>query len=259
MPGLTEEWEEKINENRSKHYVKILNFGKKMKTWANGREICSLPFLVSKSEFQLLIFPNGDDEDCKNCVSVFLLNINSWDVKVNFEIEIGSKKMDWINVRINADDSLGNEQFYTHGDLNLDRVLDRGSLTVSAEISLAFEEFANDVNCKLDKIKDSTAEMEVLKQEVGTLKEIMQTMDRSLTSQFKTLEISSKKSSLPCPECPICFEEMKPPTRIVQCWSGHLICQQCKVKPEIVSCPTCEQEFTGRAIGMETYLRALFC
>ena len=153
-------------------------------------------------------------------------------MKVNFEIEIGSKKMNWINVRINSNDSLGNEQFYTHGDLNLDRVLDRGSLTVSAEISMAFEEFANDVNCKLDKIKDSTAEMEALKQEIGTLKEIMQTMDKSLTSQFKTLEISSKKPSLPCPECPVCFEEMKPPTRIVQCWSGHLICQQFK-EPEV--------------------------
>ena len=42
-----------------------------------------------------------------------------------------------------------------------------------------------------------------------------------------------KAPVLPCPECPICFEEMKPPVRIVQCKSGHLVCQQCKDMPQV--------------------------
>eukprot|EP00092_Neocalanus_flemingeri_P047845 GFUD01054353.1.p1 GENE.GFUD01054353.1~~GFUD01054353.1.p1 ORF type:complete len:153 (+),score=32.94 GFUD01054353.1:363-821(+) len=139
---------------------------------------------------------------------------------------------------------LGDDKFYLHGDLINDRVLDRGTLTVSVEISLAWEELASDVK--------------ELKQEVVNLKNMMRTMDTFLTSKFKALE-SSMKSSLPCPECPICFEEMKPPTRIVQCRSGHLICQQCRDVKEVISCPTCAQEFTGRAFGMESHLRALFC
>ena len=36
-----------------------------------------------------------------------------------------------------------------------------------------------------------------------------------------------------CPECPICFDEMKPPTKIAQCLSGHLICLHCKERPEV--------------------------
>ena len=31
-------------------------------------------------------------------------------------------------------------------------------------------------------------------------------------------------------ECPICFEEMKPPMRIWQCMDGHAICAGCRSK-----------------------------
>lgn len=26
-------------------------------------------------------------------------------------------------------------------------------------------------------------------------------------------------------ECPVCFEEMRPPTRIFQCVQGHVVCE----------------------------------
>ena len=32
---------------------------------------------------------------------------------------------------------------------------------------------------------------------------------------------------------------MSPPSRIFQCSNGHLICEQCKQRQEIRSCPTC--------------------
>ena len=60
-------------------------------------------------------------------------------------------------------------------------------------------------------------------------------------------------------ECPVCYEVrniinflsallniifsppqvMSPPSRIFQCSNGHLICEECKQRQEIRSCPTC--------------------
>eukprot|EP00092_Neocalanus_flemingeri_P039998 GFUD01043567.1.p1 GENE.GFUD01043567.1~~GFUD01043567.1.p1 ORF type:complete len:221 (+),score=67.47 GFUD01043567.1:182-844(+) len=52
-------------------------------------------------------------------------------------------------------------------------------------------------------------------------------------------------------ECPVCFEEMKPPVHIWQCSQGHLVCQTCKTRPEVRHCPTCRQEIVGRATMVE--------
>jgi len=60
------------------------------------------------------------------------------------------------------------------------------------------------------------------------------------------------------PECPVCFNEMVPPTRIFQCRDGHLVCETCKVGLAPCICPECRQEVTGRATGVEKLLRS-FC
>eukprot|EP00092_Neocalanus_flemingeri_P096101 GFUD01122313.1.p2 GENE.GFUD01122313.1~~GFUD01122313.1.p2 ORF type:complete len:250 (-),score=71.45 GFUD01122313.1:69-818(-) len=52
-------------------------------------------------------------------------------------------------------------------------------------------------------------------------------------------------------ECPVCFEEMKPPAHIWQCSQGHLVCEPCKTRPEVRHCPTCRQEIVGRATVVE--------
>ena len=46
--------------------------------------------------------------------------------------------------------------------------------------------------------------------------------------------------------------------RIMQCSNGHLVCEVCEAKPELSCCPTCRQEFTGRATAMEQHLASLF-
>jgi len=58
------------------------------------------------------------------------------------------------------------------------------------------------------------------------------------------------------PECPVCLDEMAPPTRIFQCRNGHLICETCKTGLRPCICPKCRQEMTGRAIDMEALLRS---
>jgi len=67
-----------------------------------------------------------------------------------------------------------------------------------------------------------------------------------------------EKKPLPCPECSVCFENLKPPTRIMQCANGHLTCLDCVSKVTIIHCPTCRQKITGRATAMEQYLAILF-
>ena len=71
-------------------------------------------------------------------------------------------------------------------------------------------------------------------------------------------KLTSKPEILPCPECPVCYESMRPPARILQCVNGHLTCVDCAKKVERFDCPTCKQEFSGRATAMEQFLRTLF-
>lgn len=60
-------------------------------------------------------------------------------------------------------------------------------------------------------------------------------------------------------ECPVCLDQMKPPTRIFQCTSGHLLCEECKCKMRGGKCPTCKKaQIMGRAIAMEQMARTLY-
>jgi len=86
---------------------------------------------------------------------------------------------------------------------------------------------------------------------------------KKLKSQKKELKqhlakLTAKPQNLPCPECPVCFDSMKPPTKILQCVNGHLVCVECARKVEKFICPTCKQEFSGRATAMEQFLRTIF-
>jgi len=107
----------------------------------------------------------------------------------------------------------------------------------------------------------STPTSSAMMSEVFNLKRKIEAMESTIMSKLASLEKPTKRKmvTIPsCPECPICFDEMKPPTKIAQCLSGHLICLHCKERPEVSSCPICKQRFTGeRAIGMESFLRDL--
>jgi len=59
-------------------------------------------------------------------------------------------------------------------------------------------------------------------------------------------------------ECPICFEEMKPPTEIWQCDGGHALCGNCKKQSLTKKCPTCTKDIRGRNRPMENLYRALY-
>jgi len=260
MAAITLQRDLVVSENKSKKFLKIFSFDRKMQSWASGRFVPSNPFFIGETQLEMQVYPNGDSVEKQGFVSVFLQNQSAWDVKMNLKIKMGDYELSWNNCHIGGGSASGWSEAYPHYDLYNDNVLRSGScLTVSSIVSLAWEEFATDVRSSLSQLKSSMSEVEILKLEVNSLKSTISSLENSLVSRLKRLEISSKKNDLPCPECPICFEDMKPPMRIVQCKSGHLICLQCGDRPEVLSCPTCKKEFTGRAIGMENYLRAIFC
>jgi len=59
-------------------------------------------------------------------------------------------------------------------------------------------------------------------------------------------------------ECPVCLEEMRPPTKIWQCMDGHPICDTCRRRPQVTSCPVCRQELTGRNVLAEKIAHSIF-
>ena len=104
--------------------------------------------------------------------------------------------------------------------------------------------------------------LETHKKEVDTFLAEDEVM-KSLRTQNKELhghlsKLTTKSEVVPCPECPVCYESLQPPAKILQCVSGHLTCLPCASKVERFDCPMCKQDFTGRAIAMEQFLRTLF-
>jgi len=56
------------------------------------------------------------------------------------------------------------------------------------------------------------------------------------------------------PECPVCFESMKPPLQIFNCGNGHLVCSVCRPKLPIDKCH-CLAMYTGRATAVEQIVK----
>ena len=48
-------------------------------------------------------------------------------------------------------------------------------------------------------------------------------------------------------ECPVCTEEMRPPTEIYQCINGHSFCGNCRHR--VRKCPTCRVAIGPRTVG----------
>ena len=72
--------------------------------------------------------------------------------------------------------------------------------------------------------------------------------------------ISTPAAATPnVPECPVCLEEMNPPTEIFNCRNGHLICGECRPNVANNMCTTCRVvEYTGRATAVEQMIRQMF-
>ena len=82
-------------------------------------------------------------------------------------------------------------------------------------------------------------------------------LEKKMQARFTTSTNSSPPAPSPdVPECPVCFEDMKPPIKIYNCTNGHLICADCKDR--VTMCTNCREPYMGRATAVEQMLRQMF-
>ena len=72
----------------------------------------------------------------------------------------------------------------------------------------------------------------------------------SFVQESKDFAIITSKKVL---ECPICFEQFKPP--IFQCKNGHSVCHLCK--SQLDQCPLCREAIAVRNLQLEDILESL--
>ena len=113
----------------------------------------------------------------------------------------------------------------------------------------------DDKKTKMSRKEQQISQLDIEKNQLGDEISQLESILEDLIK--KNAKNDEPKRDLPIPECPVCMEHMMPPTRIIQCMSGHLVCQTCESQPTLVNCPTCRQNFTGRAIGMEQFIASL--
>jgi len=101
-------------------------------------------------------------------------------------------------------------------------------------------------NRTLEQVARALNRTEYLKLIPGTAENKVEILSRKVES----LEMERTRE---VPECPVCLSPVHPPTRIFQCFAGHIVCGDCESR--IMVCPTCREPMIGRAHAFEQFLR----
>ena len=67
------------------------------------------------------------------------------------------------------------------------------------------------------------------------LKEELARLESKMVAEMRLLKAEVAKAKSQPPECPICMQDMTPPTRIIMCQMGHKLCESCWMKPGLLS------------------------
>ena len=219
--------------------VEIRNFHQKMKTWNPSSKITTEHFTVQDVEMYLIIYPNGAINSFQGNVSLVLVNVTSKRVFLSYEIHIGDQGLALLEER----------HMKPNGSLRFlfDHVSNYASYKPDEELVIKFKITKLTIDKVVwDMYKESKMKFEETKVELALMR-----------AKLEEFERNNNRGKLRKPECPICFEEMSPDTKIAQCINGHLLCWSCKEKMEKNKCPSCGLPVKGRAFGLENYLRSL--
>ena len=160
-----------------------------------GREvkISSKLFHVGRSKFRLAVYPGGVEETTEQGMfSVYLYNVSNHDVVVDFTISANwgmsmSKKDDKIEKNCDS----GWADFMKTRDVGAD-------LNLTVEVTMRWEDLSGGM------VEENHANKSDLIKVEERLKDIV----RAEIAKVKTSSI---------PECPVCFQRLAPPKKIVQC------------------------------------------
>ena len=82
------------------------------------------------------------------------------------------------------------------------------------------------------------------KELVDTMEKEMNELDSVISALFEELdEMKMKNQELEeVLKCPVCLDTCRPPW---QCREGHIVCESCFSRPELVTCPQCRMSLDG--------------
>jgi len=116
------------------------------------------------------------------------------------------------------------------------------------------------LNAKLRKENEYEKDMLVrLKQLADQLARNLKDLDLQPINKERSTEKAKLDAAISTLKCPVCWETMKPPTKIWMCAASHIVCEPCKVTLAGRACPTCRVKWvTLRAYMAEEFARSVF-
>lgn len=244
---LTNENLESCSRDKVEYSFKIRNFLGKARALEPGKgKIQSKTLMIQSSTFQVELFLNGKDHRSEGTLFIKIKNLSCFPVRVKAHLcfaSLGGEHVFSKRYLAASQDSKQNfmASSFQHSSLYL---TSGGSLKMEIMIKLYDEIYSN-------KIFDLAA----LKEEVHELSRQMKLLVSSVSSM--------RLFSGPWLECPVCYEEVKPPMRLKHCAQGHIICDSCHSKTGADGaagalnkelCHTCRMIYLGRPAVLENLL-----
>ena len=224
MAFNTSSWCVREDVNKAKLKLEIPNFSDVVANTTKGQEISSKQFDVGRSKFTLDISPNGDLGAEEGMFSAFLSNRSNHDVVVDYTISVEEGKVLSVkNEKIVKGNGRGWGDFMKASEV-------KNCLEIVVEVKLRWENISggvvkqNQANGKElvqveERLKEKLEQVEgKLEQVEGKLEQVegkLVQMEKRMKT-FVQGEIAKVKAT-PIPECPVCFQDLTPPMKIVQC------------------------------------------
>jgi len=227
-----------------------------------GQIVSSKQFAIGGSKLALAIYLNGEERGEEGTLSAFLSNESSHDVVVDCTIctilvEGGNGA--WHRMVSGENSKL--KKGHGWRKMNFMRANEVGTdLKTTVEVKLKWADISGGVG---EHNQSNSRELGQVEARLGGKLEQMKTLVLAELDQqhqqmknFVRGEIAKVKVT-PIPECPVCFQHLTSPKKIVQCLKGHKICEACSENEAVESCPTCKTAFIGRDYGMEAFIKEL--
>ena len=200
----TSSWFCKEESNKAKLKLEIPNFSDVLGKTRKGDKISSKMFLVGRSKFTLDVYPSGIGAAKQGMISVYLHNESNHNVVVDYTITAGEaefKFQNFQNSKIEKDGGWGSRNFMKAKEVEAE-------LIITVGVDLKWEDISGGMVEENSSEERVMKEIKNLKEEMTNLKEEMKNVVRAEIAKVKTSSI---------PECPVCFQNLAPPKKIVQC------------------------------------------
>jgi len=245
MPDNTGNWVQTTPNSANFQFI-IYDFSEAKLANRFGQAINSKFFAIRNTRFKLSVHPCGNGKANAGYVSVYLQNDSAHSVIVNCSVHIEGEEFTFDNQMIDPLGSYGWSQLMENSRVDKDLDITVDTILQQEEIEDE-DEGLGDRKYMKKKLQGVGGDLVKVKGEMKEIKDEIKEMKEELKR--------SRGKAFPIPECPICFNEMKPPTRIIQCMKGHKLCEPCHNRPEVMNCPSnCKSGFMGRDLGMEAFI-----